>query len=152
MDKVIIKRDSMRKNGILYLCSAVVTAVLIWLLRDQFEKPVGFYVLAAVIILEFGIAIYTLVMSKGEDVLDQEGLTSHDSIGSQNHLWTDLQKFEIGYRYGKTKPVGMKQKIPYIRLVFTNPYRVVQLPYRKDIDQHIRCYWGEPTKDSWTNK
>ena len=151
MDQVIIKRDAMRKSGIVYLISAVISSVIFWFLRDQFVKPYGTVAVTVVAVLEFAIAVYTLLMSKGSDTLDPEGITSISPFGTQNRLWSDLKKYEIGWRYGTTKIVGIKnEKIPYIRLVFTNPHKEKRLPYREDIDQHIRRYWGMPDKDSWS--
>ena len=153
MNQVIFKRDGMRKSGIAYLISAVVCAVIFWLLRDQFVKPYGTIVITVVVAAEFVIAIYTLLMSKGSEILDPEGITSQNPFGTKNRLWADLKKFEIGWQYGTTKAFGMKkEKIPYIRLVFTNPRGDMRLPYREDVKQHICRYWGEPTKDSWTTR
>ena len=153
MNQLIIQHNAMRKNGIVYLISAIVCSVIFWLLRDQFVKPYGTIVITGVVVFEYLIAIYTLLMSKGSEMLDQEGITSRNPLGVKKRLWTDLKKFEIGWQYGTTKAFGMKnEKLPYIRLVFTNPYADMRFPYREDIDQHIRHYWGRPTKDTWTKK
>ena len=151
MDQLIIKRDEMRKSGILYLITAVISSVIFWYLRDQFVKPYGTIAIIVVAVMEYVIAIYMLLMSKGSEILNPEGITSISPFGTKNYLWADLKKYEIGWRYGKTKVVGMKnEKLPYIRLVFVNPRKDKRLPYREDIDQYIRRYWGTPGKDTWT--
>ena len=144
MNKLYIKRDAMRKSGIMYLLGAVFSGVVFWLLRDQFVKPYGTMVVIAVVALELLIAVYTLLMSMGSETLDQEGITSSNLFGTKSRLWADLQKIEVVWQYGSSKVFGMqKEKTPYIRLLFSNPYKAVRLPYREDIEQHICRFSGK---------
>ena len=153
MDQLIIKRDAMRKSGIIYLITAIITSVVFWFVRDQFVKPYGTIAIVVVVAMEYVSAIYTLLMSKGSEILNPEGITSVSPFGTKNYLWADLKKYEIGWQYGRTKVIGMKnEKIPYIRLFFVNPRKDKRMPYREDIDQYIRHYWGTPGKDTWTSR
>ena len=151
MDQITLTHEAMRKQGIIYLLSTIISAVLFYVLRDQFVRPYGIIVIVIVVVLEFLISVYTLLKAKGKTVLNGEGITVTSVFGVKTYTWTYLKKFEIGWNYGTTKLFGMKnEKIPYIRLVFATPRRILQLAYREDVDQYIRRYCGLPVKDTWT--
>ena len=44
------------------------------------------------------------------------------------------------------------EKLPYIRLVYSNPRRELRLDYREDVDLCIRRFYGEPDRDIWTTE
>jgi len=151
MDQVVVKRDDLLKKGIVYMVSTVISAIVFYYLRDQFARPYGIIVLAIAVALELLISVYTLLKAKEKTVLDGEGITVSGVFGTKTYTWMCLKNFEIGWNYGTSKAFGVKnEKLPYIRLVFSEPHRRLLFAWREDIDRCIRRYYGMPDRDSWT--
>ena len=151
MDQVIVKHDDLQQKGIVYMVSTIISAIAFYFLRDQFVWPYGVIAVAIVVALELLISVYTLLKAREKTVLGGEGITVAGVFGTKTYTWMCLKKFEIGWNYGTSKAFGVKnEKLPYIRLVFSDPHRRLQIAWREDIDRCIRRYYGMPDRDSWT--
>lgn len=150
-ETITIEHKEERKQGILYLFSTLISAIVFWFMRDQFVEWAARWFLPMVVVLELLVAIYYVYASKRQEILDAEGIRRESVFGSKIYSWSDICKFEIKWEYGRQKMFAWKnEKLPYIRLVYSNPRRELRFKYREDIEQCIRRFYGAPERDTWS--
>ena len=149
MDKVEVNHKELTKKGYGYLLVALVLAVMLYVVREQFVMSWGTVILLFALALELGMGIFTMIRAASREVLDEKGITVITPFGSRTYGWNRLQRFEINWNYEKKK--GFKnEEEPYILLSFANPRKTMKFPYDADIDRCVRCNYGEPEVDNWT--
>ena len=150
---VVIEHKEERKQGIWCLFSTLISAIVFWLVRDQFVDWAARWFIPMVVVAEFLAAIYYVYASKRQEILDVEGIRKKSVFGDKTLFWSDVCKFEIKWTWGRKNRFALKnEKIPYIRLIFSNPRRELRFAYREDLEQCIRQYYGAPDQDTWTNE
>ena len=150
MEQIVIQHKDLMKNGFAYLFFAMVLAVMLYVVRDQFVMSLGTLMLLLAFAIELGMAVFMLLRAASREVLDETGITVTCLFGSKTYGWSSLQRFEINWTYEKKK--GFKNgEEPFILLSFDNPRMTMKFPYDADLDRCIRCNYGEPELDNWTS-
>ena len=149
MDKVEVNHKELTKKGYGYLLVALVLAVMLYVVRDQFVMSWGTVILLLALALELGMGIFTMIRAASREVLDREGITVITPFGRKTYGWNRLQRFEINWNYDRKKAKKSEEE-PYIRLSFQNPRKTMEFSYDEDMDRYIRSHYGEPDLDNWT--
>lgn len=149
MDKVEVNHKELTKKGYGYLLVALVLAVMLYVVREQFVMSWGTVILLLALALELGMGIFTMIRAASREVLDREGITVITPFGRKTYGWNRLQRFEINWNYDRKKAKKSEEE-PYIRLSFQNPRKTMEFSYDEDMDRYIRSHYGEPDLDNWT--
>ena len=149
MDKVEVNHKELAKKGYGYLLVALVLAVMLYVVREQFVMSWGTVILLLALALELGMGIFTMLRAASREVLDREGITVITPFGRKTYGWNRLQRFEINWNYDRKKAKKSEEE-PYIRLSFQNPRKTMEFSYDEDMDRYIRSHYGEPDLDNWT--
>ena len=149
MDKVEVNHKELAKKGYGYLLVALVLAVMLYVVREQFVMSWGTVILLLALALELGMGIFTMIRAASREVLDREGITVITPFGRKTYGWNRLQRFEINWNYDRKKAKKSEEE-PYIRLSFQNPRKTMEFSYDEDMDRYIRSHYGEPDLDNWT--
>ena len=149
MDKVEVNHKELAKKGYGYLLVALVLAVMLYVVREQFVMSWGTVILLMSLALELGMGIFTMLRAASREVLDREGITVITPFGRKTYGWNRLQRFEINWNYVRKKAKKSEEE-PYIRLSFQNPRKTMEFSYDEDMDRYIRSHYGEPDLDNWT--
>lgn len=152
-ETITIEHKDEIKKGFLYLFLTMVYAIGFYFMRDQFVDWARRWFLPLFVLMMFLCSVYYFLNSRRRDILDAEGIRMESPFGSKIYFWSDICKFEIKWVWGRKKMFALKnEKLPYIRLVYSNPRRELRLGYREDADLCIRRFYGEPDRDIWTTE
>ena len=153
MEPIVITHRKHILTGFIYMFATGATAALLSYIRQNLTAPIGVTVLGVAVAAEFCTAIGMMVKGNSKDSLDEEGITTRNLFGIKTRLWTELKKYELGWTYGKKHAFAMnEEQLPYVKLVFQSPRKVMRLPYDEQIEQLLRNKCGAPKKDSWTQE
>ena len=152
MDNLVIEHKELLKKSIGYFLVALVLGAVFVAAGDQFKISTGTVILILALVIEVAMAFSTLTGAFTQEILDEEGVTVRNVLGSRVYLWKDLERFEILWDY-EGKRLLKKEEIdaPYILLKFANPKKKLRVDYLEAIDQYIRANYGQPHVDNWTN-
>ena len=153
MDPIVVKHKKHFLLGLIYMFATGVTGALLYYLRQNFTVPYGLQIITLVVLAEFFISLCYLFKGNSKDIVDADGITTQNLFGTKTRLWDELKCYELGWTYGKKHPFALKEEqLPYVKLVFRNPRKVMRLPYEEQIDLWLRAKCGKPKKDTWTQE
>lgn len=111
MDKVEVNHKELAKKGYGYLLVALVLAVMLYVVREQFVMSWGTVILLLALALELGMGIFTMLRAASREVLDREGITVITPFGRKTYGWNRLQRFEINWNYDRKKAKKVRKNL-----------------------------------------
>ena len=141
--EVKIEHKGAFRSGIIYLCSAVILAIVFYFTRDSYAHLgiVYFFVF-----LEVLVACWFLLKGKSYEILNAEGITVTSPLKTVTYSWQQVQRYGVDMVPVKrgTK-VYLSQTEPVIS-VFTETKKL-RLTYREDVMSCLARYKGAPAYD-----
>ena len=141
--EIIVDHKREFRIGLLYLLCAIITAVMFYLLREQFVSTAPLYI---IVLAEFLLTAWMLIKGKTYEKLNAEGITVTAPLKTATYSWQQVQQYGIDLvPVQRGSKVYLAQKEPVISVVTDT--RKLKLPYREDVLQCLSHYKGAAAYD-----